>query len=115
MGELRFLSKSSLFANGIQLVDSIDTVREHSSITEEWFGIVLLPIVSFSADGTIAFGYFIHRSICHVLKLKRPAPPSSLAEAKAIDMSIQFLLLWMPVVVLLGWWLKKPLNLLFGG
>lgn len=43
-----------------------------------------------------------------------PLPPSSLAKARAIDLSIQFVLFWMPFVVLLGWWTNKPMSLLFG-
>jgi Ca2+/H+ antiporter len=34
------------------LVESIEYVREAGNIGEEWFGLVLLPIVSFAADGT---------------------------------------------------------------
>lgn len=41
-------------------------------------------------------------------------PPESLAQARAIDMSIQFLLFWMPFLTLLGWWTNKPVTLLFG-
>ncbi|KAI0740183.1 hypothetical protein C8Q76DRAFT_790652 [Earliella scabrosa] len=40
------------------LVTSIDPVRETSGIQTEWFGLVLLPIVSFSADGVIAIWKF---------------------------------------------------------
>jgi Ca2+/H+ antiporter len=29
-------------------------------------------------------------------------------------MSIQFLLFWMPLVTLLGWWLNKPMSMFFG-
>lgn len=40
--------------------------------------------------------------------------PSQLAKARAIDLSIQFTLFWMPFLVLLGWWIDKPMHLLFG-
>lgn len=43
-----------------------------------------------------------------------PKPPATLAKGRAIDLSIQFTLFWMPFLVLLGWWLHKPLTLLFG-
>jgi Ca2+:H+ antiporter len=43
-----------------------------------------------------------------------PSPPNSIAEGRAIDLSIQFLLFWTPLVTLLGWWLNKPMSLLFG-
>ncbi|KAG1715963.1 hypothetical protein ID866_1187 [Astraeus odoratus] len=95
------------------LVDSIEPVSANTAITEEWFGIILLPIVSFSADGAIAIGYFIHRTVSHVLRREQPSPPATLAKAEAIDLSIQFLLFWTPVVTLLAWWTDKPLSLLF--
>ncbi|KAI0027472.1 hypothetical protein K488DRAFT_90828 [Vararia minispora EC-137] len=93
------------------LVESIDFVRQSSNIQEEWFGLFLLPIVSFSADGTLAVVFFI-RSL---LKgwFGEPLPPDTLAEDKAIDLSIQFTLFWMPFLVLLGWWTDRPLSTLF--
>ncbi|KAI6151771.1 hypothetical protein BKA82DRAFT_4103210 [Pisolithus tinctorius] len=95
------------------LLDSIDPVVEATIMTQEWSGIVLLPIVSFSADGAIAVGYFIHRTLSRLMKFRTPDPPTTLAKAEAIDLSIQFLLFWTPVVTLLGWWTGKPFNLLF--
>ncbi|KAH8980639.1 hypothetical protein EDB86DRAFT_514807 [Lactarius hatsudake] len=96
------------------LVDSIEFVRERDTIEEEWFGIILLPIVSFSADATIAITYFTHHFLkayfCSNLKPRRP---ESFAQARSIDMSIQFLLFWMPFVTLLGWWINKPMSMLF--
>ncbi|EIN04423.1 hypothetical protein PUNSTDRAFT_108161 [Punctularia strigosozonata HHB-11173 SS5] len=93
------------------LVESIEFVREEAGIQEEWFGLVLLPIVSFSADGTVAIVFFLR----YMLKmfLGTPSPPATLAKARAIDLSIQFTLFWMPFLVLLGWWTGKPLTLLF--
>lgn len=41
-------------------------------------------------------------------------PPTTLAHGQAIDLSIQFVLFWMPFLVLLAWWSNKPLTLLFG-
>jgi Ca2+:H+ antiporter len=97
-------------------VDSIEPVRNVSGITSEWFGLVLLPFVSFSADGAVAAGYFCHKTLRRVWsKTKDPGdPPSTLAKAEAIDLSIQFILLWMPFLTLLGWWTGKPFSLLFG-
>ena len=77
-----------------------------------WFGLFLLPIVSFAADGAIAAGYFVRLML--KLILGTPVPPSSLAKARSIDLGIQFVLFWMPFVVLLGWWTGKPMSLLFG-
>ncbi|KAH9036459.1 hypothetical protein EDB85DRAFT_2143038 [Lactarius pseudohatsudake] len=94
------------------LVDSIESVRRQVDIEEEWFGIILLPIVSFSADGTVAVTFFIRQSLKAFFN-DTPQRPESLAQARAIDMSIQFLLFWMPFVTLLGWWANKPMTMLF--
>jgi Ca2+:H+ antiporter len=78
-----------------------------------WFGLILLPIVSFSADGTVAIVFFLRYTL--TIFLGKPSPPATLAKARAIDLSIQFTLFWMPFLVLLGWWTNRPLTLLFGG
>lgn len=39
--------------------------------------------------------------------------PSILAHGRAIDMAIQFILWWTPVILMLGWGLNKPVTLLF--
>ncbi len=91
------------------LVESIEHVREDGNIQEEWFGLILLPIVSFSADGVVAILYFVRAAL-----FMAPEPPATLAKARAIDLSVQFTLFWMPFLVLLGWWIGKPLILLFG-
>ncbi|KAL5522048.1 hypothetical protein ACEPAF_1904 [Sanghuangporus sanghuang] len=90
------------------LVESIEHVREDGNIGEEWFGLILLPIVSFSADGVVAILYFLR-----ALLFLKPPPPKTLAEDRAIDLSIQFTLFWMPFLVLLAWWTGRPLMLLF--
>ncbi|EKM51117.1 uncharacterized protein PHACADRAFT_263099 [Phanerochaete carnosa HHB-10118-sp] len=94
------------------LVESIENVREAGHIQEEWFGLILLPIVSFSADGCIAIAYFA-RSVWNHIIGKETLVPSELAKGRAIDLSIQFTLFWMPFLVLLGWWIDKPMHLLF--
>ncbi|KAF8897209.1 hypothetical protein BD779DRAFT_1667217 [Infundibulicybe gibba] len=110
------------------LVESIEFVREEGHIEEEydfltdgrrclltfelrWFGLILLPIVSFAADGVVAIVFFVRSTIHHFFH--QPAPPATLAKARAIDLSIQFTLFWMPFIVLLGWWTNKPMSLLF--
>ena len=72
----------------------------------------MLPIVSFAADGTVAVTYFIRYMFRHIFR--EPALPNTLARAEAIDLSIQFVLFWMPFLTLLAWWTRKPLTLLFG-
>ncbi|TRM68459.1 hypothetical protein BD626DRAFT_534501 [Schizophyllum amplum] len=93
------------------LVDSIEFVRESGGITEEWFGMILLPIISFSADGTVATAYFLRYLLRHFLG--KPSTPTTLAKARTIDMAIQFVLFWMPFFVLIAWWSNRPLTLLF--
>ncbi|KAI0804620.1 hypothetical protein BC629DRAFT_1488445 [Irpex lacteus] len=94
------------------LVESIESVRESGNIQEEWFGLILLPIVSFAADGVVAIAYFARSLLNHVLG-RKALEPQELAKARAIDLSIQFTLFWMPFLVLLGWWINKPMHLLF--
>ncbi|GJJ14263.1 hypothetical protein Clacol_008527 [Clathrus columnatus] len=91
------------------LVDSIEGVRVGNNITEEWFGVILLPLVSFSGDAIVAIVFFLKTAL-----FLKPETPSALAKSEAIDMSIQFALFWLPFLVLLGWWTAKPLHLLFG-
>ncbi|KAH8109088.1 hypothetical protein DFH11DRAFT_1515975 [Phellopilus nigrolimitatus] len=91
------------------LVEALEHIRSNEMLaSDEWFGLILLPLVSFSADGTIAIMYFIRR----VLFLA-PEPPKTLAEDRAIDLSIQFTLFWMPFFVIISWLTGKPFMLLF--
>ncbi|RPD56828.1 hypothetical protein L226DRAFT_615691 [Lentinus tigrinus ALCF2SS1-7] len=94
------------------LVESIEYVREERGISEEWFGLILLPFVSFSADGVIAILFFMESTYDHITG-KRTQTPSMLARGRGIDLSIQFTLWWMPFLVILGWLLAKPMHLLF--
>ena len=78
-----------------------------------WFGLILLPIVSFSADGAVAVVFYVHK-LYNQITGGEPVPPDDSAKARGIDLSIQFAIFWMPFLVLLGWWLNKPMHLLFG-
>ncbi|KAI9456557.1 hypothetical protein BJY52DRAFT_1187841 [Lactarius psammicola] len=93
------------------LVDSLSFVRERFSIEEEWFGIVLLPMVSFSVDAIITITFFIRQSLKAFFRTA--LPPESLTKARTIDMSIQFLLFWLLVVMPLGWWTNRTMLMLF--
>ncbi|KAJ7688418.1 hypothetical protein B0H17DRAFT_1068592 [Mycena rosella] len=93
------------------LVDSIEFVREDSGIKEEWFGLILLPLVSFSGDGFLAIIFFFRSCIRYARG--QSSPPATMANARPIDLSIQFTLFWMPFIVLLGWWTERPMLLLF--
>ncbi|KAF9505011.1 hypothetical protein BS47DRAFT_1307264 [Hydnum rufescens UP504] len=90
------------------LVASLEEVRKTSGVKQEWFGLILLPIVSFAAQALVAIIYFMEK-----LSFMEPEPPEMLAQGRTIDLSIQFTLFWMPFIVLLAWWEKKPLFLLF--
>jgi Ca2+:H+ antiporter len=93
------------------LVVSTKAVRKVLHLEEEWFGLILIPFISYAADGTVAVVYFIRHMLRHYLT--EPAPPTTLARGESIDLSIQFALFWMPFLVLLAWWTGKPLTLLF--
>jgi Ca2+:H+ antiporter len=45
------------------LVESIEYVRDSGNIADEWFGLILLPIVSFAADGTSTSAFVPHDSL----------------------------------------------------
>jgi Ca2+:H+ antiporter len=77
-----------------------------------WFGLILIPFISYAADGTVSVVYFIRHLLRHYLT--EPTVPTTLARGESIDISIQFALFWMPFFVLLAWWTGKPLTLLFG-
>jgi len=93
------------------LVVSTKAVRKVLHIEEEWFGLILIPFISYAADGVVSVVYFIRHLLRHYLT--EPAPPATLARGESIDLSIQFALFWMPFFVLLAWWTGKPLTLLF--
>ncbi|KAJ3555455.1 hypothetical protein NM688_g2568 [Phlebia brevispora] len=98
------------------LVESIEDIRASGEIREEFYGLIVLPFASFAAGGAIAIGSGVKELLTDFVKdeeLKRWAPPK-LAQARPIDMSIQFTLFWMPVFVLLGWAADKPIHLMFG-
>jgi len=93
------------------LISSIQPMK--TSVSEEWFGLVLMPFVAFAADGLLGFTYFICSRFYHWFgEPSRPA--GSFAETRAIDLSIQFMLFWTPILVLMGWILDEPMSLLFG-
>ncbi|KEP46635.1 sodium/calcium exchanger protein [Rhizoctonia solani 123E] len=91
------------------LVKSIEPIREERLFTSEWFGLILLPLVSYAGDGLNTIMYFIRTNLMKM----HMEPPNDLAKAKSIDLSIQFTLFWIPVLVLVGWALNEPLTLLF--
>ncbi|KAJ4472995.1 hypothetical protein J3R30DRAFT_3296562 [Lentinula aciculospora] len=93
------------------LADSVDIVRAEGRIPEEWFGLVLLPLATYSADGLLAMGHFLRSIVRHFRGQK--IQPLILAKARSIDMAIQFNLFWVPSLVVTGWCNSKPMSLLF--
>ena len=66
--------------------------------------ILILLVMQF-----VAVMYFTRK-----LLLGKPRPPKLLAEIRAISLSIQFMLFWMPVFVIIGVCTNKHLMLVFG-
>ncbi|OJT06770.1 Vacuolar calcium ion transporter [Trametes pubescens] len=95
------------------LVQSIDPIRERFDIQAEWFGLILLPLVSFSPEAAVAGWCFVAPWLGHGDEVKNPRDTSLLAHGRPIDLSIQFTLWWMPLLVLFAWWTGKPFHLLF--
>jgi len=94
------------------LVESIEPVREQLEMKQEWFGLIVLPIVSFSADAILAVVYFVRYNLRDYFGAPI-TPATTLAEARSIELGIQFLIFWTPVLVLLAWISQKPFSLLF--
>ncbi|EJD34454.1 hypothetical protein AURDEDRAFT_176499 [Auricularia subglabra TFB-10046 SS5] len=91
------------------LVGAMEELLEHTSVSEEWFGLVLLPLVSFAGDAFLSLLHYARR-----LRNRHLAPePDGVASGLSIDLSIQFLLFWMPLFVIIAWCAQKPLLLLF--
>jgi len=70
-------------------------------------------MVSFAADGILSTGYFIRRNLAVQGYFSAPSPTCQLAQGRSIDLGIQFLIFWMPLLVLIGWLAHKPMTLLF--
>ncbi|KAJ7755612.1 hypothetical protein DFH07DRAFT_743155 [Mycena maculata] len=94
------------------LVESIQPMSERHQIPQEFFGLILLPFVSYSAECILSLVYHVQLHLEHYLGTPL-YPPKTLAEARSIELSIQFLIFWMPLLVLLAWVTNKPLSLLF--
>lgn len=95
------------------LLSSIRPLSQRG-IRPEFFGMVLLPFTSYSADGILSIVYFVRRHFT----LYRGGTTTmeeitELAQGRSIDLGIQFLLFWMPFLVLIAWFIHKPLSLLF--
>ncbi|QRV82042.1 Sodium/calcium exchanger protein [Ceratobasidium sp. AG-Ba] len=110
---LLLLSVMAITITAECLVVGIKPIREQSDekklFTDEWFGLVLLPLLSFAGDGLNATMFFIRS---HLFS-QNVNPPEDFAKAKSIDLAIQFTLFWIPALVLASWAANTPLSLLF--
>ncbi|KAJ7034989.1 Calcium/proton exchanger [Mycena alexandri] len=82
------------------LVDSIDGLVSTGSITKEFVGIILLPIVGNAAEHVTAVSVSVKDKL-------------TLSLGVAVGSSIQIALFVIPFIVTLAWILGKPLTLLF--
>lgn len=92
-----------LVVNNVRfLVNSMNglTAFTHGHLHHSWTGLILLPIAGNVADHII--------TVSHTFK-----DDLDLAISLAFGASVQMALLVIPFLVLLGWMMDKPLNLLF--
>ncbi|KAJ3830219.1 Calcium/proton exchanger [Lentinula raphanica] len=82
------------------LVDSIDGLTQSGAISEEFVGIILLPIVGNAAEHVTAVTVSVKDKL-------------TLSLGVAVGSSIQIALFVIPFIITLGWILGKPLTLLF--
>jgi len=82
------------------LVSSIDGLTASGHISEEWVGLILLPIVGNAAEHVTAVTVSVKDKL-------------DLSIGVAVGSSIQIALFVIPVLVILGWIMGKPLTLLF--
>ena len=82
------------------LVDSINYLIGHSTVSEAFIGLIVLPIVGNAAEHVTAV------TVASKNKM-------DLAIGVAVGSSIQIALFVTPVIVLLGWILKKDMSLYF--
>merc|ERR1719379_227029 len=84
-----------------QLVESLGEVVEQLGISSHFIGIILLPIVGNACEHASAIRFAIQ---------DKPG----LSIGIAVGSSTQISLFVVPLSVLMGWWLDKPMDLNFG-
>ncbi|ESK89044.1 calcium ion transporter [Moniliophthora roreri MCA 2997] len=82
------------------LVDSIDGLTANNGISQEFVGVILLPIVGNAAEHVTAVTVSVKDKL-------------TLSLGVAVGSSIQIALFVIPFIVILGWIIGKPLTLLF--
>ncbi|KAG9028057.1 hypothetical protein FRB95_006889 [Tulasnella sp. JGI-2019a] len=86
------------------LIESINGLVEKTPLSEEWIGLILLPLVGNASSHISEFLNSMSDTVEDRLDK---------SIAHAAGSSIQISLLWLPFIVLLGWMINKPLTLLF--
>lgn len=79
----------------------------YANFSLRWFGLILLPMVSFSADALVSVVNFVRNTFFG------HSVPHTMASYRHVDDAIQFIMFWAPVLVLLGWIMQRPMSLLF--
>ncbi|KAG9010444.1 hypothetical protein FRB94_010407 [Tulasnella sp. JGI-2019a] len=82
------------------LVSSINGLVDNTPLSEEWVGLILLPIVGNAAEHVTAVTVSVKDKL-------------DLSIGVAVGSSIQIALFVIPFIVTLGWMIGKPLTLLF--
>ncbi|KAJ3754380.1 calcium proton exchanger [Lentinula raphanica] len=82
------------------LVDSIDGLTDTGTISQEFVGIILLPIVGNAAEHVTAVTVSVKDKL-------------TLSLGVAVGSTLQIALFVIPFIVTLGWMIGKPLTLLF--
>ncbi|KAJ4483656.1 Sodium/calcium exchanger protein-domain-containing protein [Lentinula aciculospora] len=82
------------------LVDSIDGLTDTGAISQEFVGIILLPIVGNAAEHVTAVTVSVKDKL-------------TLSLGVAVGSTLQIALFVIPFIVTLGWMMGKPLTLLF--
>ncbi|KAF8631195.1 hypothetical protein AX15_002527 [Amanita polypyramis BW_CC] len=109
---VKLVAGSMMVVTAEFLISNLQPIKDQLKIRDEFFGIVLIPVVSFSADALLVSIYFIRSQFRHWLGAPRRSGSCAVV-TRSIDLSIQFMLFWTPLLVLIAWILDRPLSLLF--
>lgn len=82
------------------LTDSLEGIGQSGSVSTEWLGLILLAIVGNAAEHVTAVFVAYRNKV-------------DLALAVSVGSCIQITLFVIPILVLIGWIINKPLSLLF--
>ncbi|KZV79543.1 calcium/proton exchanger [Exidia glandulosa HHB12029] len=94
------LSTGLTYLTAEALTDSLETIGDSGSVTPEWLGLILLAVVGNAAEHVTAVFVAYRNKV-------------DLALAVSVGSCIQIALFVIPLLVLIGWMIDKPLSLLF--